>query len=584
MQSVETILKRVDHLRDLNNPQVRMRHVIRALMDGGPDAVAEMVSESEMEHMPAANLLYSGIERTSQKLLHPPQVRVDAPLRGGSRTRKAAEKRERIVEAYDLASRVKMQMPQAVRWLMGYGFTPWVVQPSKTEEDQPYPSLELRDPYGCLPGPWTVHQQPRDIAFVRVVSEEFLADMYGSGVLPKAKPGGYDPGTGLWSPGLNGQQWEQQASTRTHNVVEYMDDSGTYMVLEQTKTLLEYAEVPKGVGTPFVVAKRFSFNQLQGQFQHVIGLQQMLTRMNILAFLAVQDAVFAETNVYGEMVSDEYRKGRDAVNIFQPGTRVEKVTEPGVFQSFQQQDRLERQLRMVGAYPVTDDAQSPNSYVTGQGLDTLTASSDNVVTEYQVVLSDVMERADTKRLKWDEKAFGTVERTMPSTNKGAPAVETFVPEKHIQGQYQTRRVYGLLSGLESSQKLVGLLQTSQAGWIDNITAMENIDGIDNIPLVLERLEQQQTEALLEQAMLSTLQGQPMDLRVLQVLVDGLPQGDKRKRFEEVFFPEEQPGAVPGQTPPGEQPMAAPGEDPTTILSRLFADGQNTSAVQTVQTV
>ncbi len=588
--SVDDILSRVDDLRDLNQPHLKMRQVMKAVLNGGADAVKHLVADSEMQYLPAANLIHSAIERVAQKLIHAPQVRVDAAMNGGSRARNAAEKRERIVEAYDTAANIKMQMPQVARWLPGYGFAPWVIETALTEDKQPFPMAQLRDPYSCLPGPWTVHQQPDDIAFVRRVPEPHLRKLYPG--MPSRKKKSYSYGTG-GAVILDNQfrsSWETQNSgTDMLRVIEYRNPLGTFMILEDAETLLDFEPTPEGVGSPFVVGKRFSFDQLMGQFEHVVGLQQMMVRMNVLAFLSVQDAVFAETNIYGDMVSDEYRKGRTSVNHFSAGTRVEKLTDPGVFTAFQQQDRLERQLRQTGAYPVTDDAQSPNSYVTGQGLQELTAASDNVVQEYQVVIADALERMDSKRLRWDEGAFGTRTRELPGQHRGAPFIEKYTPKKHINGDYKTRRVYGLLSGLDSSSKLVGLLQISQAGWMDDITAMEHLDGIDNVQLVRERLDQQKSEALLEQAMLGLLNGQPVDQRILQVLIDDLEEGPRKKRFKEVFFPEPE-AAEPVITetgeelPPENQPMAQPGEDPTTIMSRLFANGSNVSAAQTVQSV
>jgi len=594
LKTVDDVLERVDELRDLNQSHLKMRQITRAVLNGGAEAVATLVADSDLDYVPAANMIHSAIERTAQKLIFPPHVRVDAPAgRGGSRARNYAEKRERIVEAYDEASNLKMQIPQAARWVPGYGFAVWSLNEGVTHAGQPYPAAELRDPYGCLPGPWTVHQQPDDVAFVRQVSEYNLRKIYPT--LPRGlKPQRYTVGGAVILDQNYNSNWASQDQTNMLRVIEYQCHEGTYMVLEDAQILLDYMPTPEGVGAPFVVAKRFAFDQLMGQFEHAVGLQQMMVRMNILAFLSVQDAVFAETNIYGEMQSDEYRKGRNATNHFDPGTRVEKLTDPSVFQQFQQIDRLERQFRMTGAYPVTDDSQSPNSYVTGRGLQELTSASDNVVQEYQLVLRDAMERLDTKRLMWDEARFGNVERTMPGTHKGSPYVESWTPNTHINGNHKTRRVYGILSGLDSSSKLVGLLQISQAGWMDDITAMENIEGIDNIQQVRERLERQKAEALLEQAMLAMVNGQPPDLRIMKILVDSLEDGPRKRQFEEVFFPEPEepdPAAMPPEgmppeagMPPGQEPLAAPGEDPTTIMSRLFSSGTQTSAAQTVQSV
>ena len=585
-RSVDEILQRVDELRDLNQPHLQMRRVTRAILNGGADAVAHLVADSEMEHLPAANLMHSALERLAQKLGKPPSVRVDSPITTDSaRARKSAEKRERIVESYDAASNLEMQMPQMARWVPGYGFGVWTIQAAQTTDGQPFPSLELRDPYGCLPGPWTVHQQPDDLAFVRRIPEPLLRRIWPN--LPRnLRPRRYSTGGAVILDNTQSGKWGNQGDNDLIRVIEYRNHAGTYMILEDAEILLDFEPSPSSVGTPFVVAKRFAFDELIGQYEHVKGLQQMLTRLNVLAFLAVQDAVFSETNIYGEMLSDEYRRGRGATNHFEQGTRVERPTDGQVFQSFQQQDRLERQLRLTGAYPVTDDAQSPNSFVTGQGLRELTQSADNAVQEHQTIFKHALQIADRKRLAWDEEMWGGINRVMPGYHDGAPYVEKYRPDRDIDGNHLTRRAYGLLSGLDSSSKLIGLLQISQAGWMDDITAMEHLDGIDNVQQVRERLDQQQSEELLQQALLGLAQGQPTDDRVLRVLIDGLEEGPRKQRFENIFFPEPETDPETGEEVPVEgqrEALAQPGEDPQTIMSRLFGTGGGNAQAQLVQT-
>jgi hypothetical protein len=583
-ETTDSILARVDELRDLNQSHLKMRQIIRGILNGGAQAVQHLLADSELEFLPAANLLHSAIERTAQKLVHPPTVKCDAPLhRDSARSRSRAEKRERIVEGYDRAANLRMQIPQLARWLPGYGFAPWVIDSRTTDDNQPYPGLSLRDPFGCIPGPWTVHQQPQDLAFVRRVPENMIRRVYPH-LPPNLRPRRYSMGGVVMLDNVGHGKWENQSDSDMLRVIEYRNRTGTYLVLEDAEILLDHEPTPEGVGTPFVVAKRFSFDELIGQFDHVVGLQQMIARMNILAFLSVQDAVFAETNVLGEMTqSDDYRRGRGAVNYFTQGTRIERMGDRSNTEAFQQTDRLERQLRLTGAYPVADDGQSPNSFVTGKGLEELGSSADNVVNEYQLVIANALETADRKRLCWDEKMWPNTQRTLPGRRKGSPFVENYVPSKDISSDHETRRVYGVMAGLDSSTKLIGLLQIAQAGWLDDISAMENLDGIDDIQLVLNRINRQKARELLDQAMMASLQGSPLDDRVLRVLVDSLESGPEKKRFMDVFFPEEPEAEIAAPAPQEPEPLAQPGEDVGTVLSRIMAGGQTTAGAQVVQT-
>lgn len=590
-ESMDTdeVLNRVNDLRDLNDMHLRYRHMTRAILNGGADAVQMLISDSDMEHLPAANLMHSGIERLAQKMIDVPTVRVDPPpTHDSAAARRRSEKRERIVDGYDRAARLQMQMPQAARWLAGYGFSVWAVTSGVTRHGHPFPLAELRDPFAALPGPWGVHQQPDDIAFIRQVPYRKLRRLYPR--LPGIRPGA---ARRAWGGGLLlGSQtgsWESPNDTDVVRVVEYRNSTGTWMVLEEGNILLDFEETPEGMGTNFVVAKRFAFDQLIGQFHHAVGLQQMLARMNVLAFLSTSDDVFAETNVFGDMYSDKYRKGRGQINEFDLNSRVERGTGGSQnFEAFQQTDRLERQARLMGAYPVTDDSQSPSAWITGKGMQELTAGSDNVKEEYELVFTHALMDLDYKRLCYDQKMWPDLKRPIPGQSEKQTGHESYTPSSHIDSDFVTRRIYGILSGMDSSSKLVGMLQMAQAGWMDNLTAMENISGIDDPQKVRDRLDSQKAESMLEQAMMAAIQGTAqMDPRILRVLIDDLPEGPRKQRFEEVFFPEPEEGQevdpITGAAMEPE-PLAQPGEDPTTILSRLMSTGSTTSGVQTVQSV
>ena len=160
--------------------------------------------------------------------------------------------------------------------------------------------------------------------------------------------------------------------------------------------------IPNVLSTPpFVFIKKMSFDELKGQYDHVIGLMAMMAKINIMSAIAMEDAVFTETNISGEIESGQYRKGRFAVNYLAPGTQVSKPANNIPYQLFQQIDRLERQLRMVGGYPVTDDSQSPNSFVTGAGLSELNSAMSLMINEYREIIKHGLVEMDSKRLELD---------------------------------------------------------------------------------------------------------------------------------------------------------------------------------------
>ena len=112
-----------------------------------------------------------------------------------------------------------------------------------------------------------------------------------------------------------------------------------------------------------------------------------MAKINILSVIAMEDAVFTETNIVGEIESGQYRKGRNAINYLSPGSQIVKPVTNLPYQLFEAVGRLERQLRVVAGYPVQDDAISPNSFVTGRGLEELESGVGAMVTEYHTILN-----------------------------------------------------------------------------------------------------------------------------------------------------------------------------------------------------
>ena len=238
----------------------------------------------------------------------------------------------------------------------------------------------------------------------------------------------------------------------------------------------------------------------------------MMAKINIMSAIAMEDAVFTETNISGELESGQYRKGRFAINYLSPGTQVSKPANNIPYQLFQQVDRLERQLRLVGGYPVTDDAQSPTSIATGAGLAELNSSMSLMINEYREIIKVGVAEMDAKRLELDElisMETGMDSKPIAGYYNGTAFSENYKPSTDIGGDHRTRRIYGVMAGFDEPQKIVTGLQLLQAGVIDTETLQDNIDGLENIVKVQERIRKNKAETVLFESVLArSAQGDP----------------------------------------------------------------------------
>ena len=500
----EQLYKKVATLRNMNQDAAIDRSRVRDILNGGQAGVKALLGEKsslEFSELPAPNLMLSALERFAQKLGRSPDLKIDVfNEKDSERSKKKAEKLERIVHALDKNQKLHLQLPQVGRWMPGYGFAVWVIG-YEEKNGIPYPCAKLRDPFKCYPGYFGNDQQPEELAIIQQVPPEILAKQY-----PNAKSIIYDTDDAQQSAvGMvytkRSESWAN-SSGQGKVVVEYMDNEGTYVFLPENKKIIDFMPNPLKSGPCFVVAKRFSFDQMQSQFHHIVGLMANMAKINILGTIAMEDAVFTETNIIGEIESGKYRKGRFAVNYLTPGSQVQKPVNNLPYQLFQQVDRLERHLRLGSAYPVSDDGQSPNSFVTGRGLEELGQSASMHVREYQTVISDALQEIDAKRLEYDVALFGKKRKPIAGYLNGTAFKETYTPENDIAEMYTTRRVYGVMAGFDEPQKVITGLQLKQQGIIDTQTLQENLDGLENISAIQQRINAEKAETVLFESLMA----------------------------------------------------------------------------------
>ena len=566
----EEIQYKITQLHFDNQSAYSTRGRIRAIMNGGPDGLLALLGDQikgfQDFQIPVPNLMMSGLEHLSQKIGRIPNLKVDVPNNKDSdRARAKADKIARIVTSYDDTQKLDLQMPQVGRWLPGYGFAVWVIREKKGPDGTPYPCAELRDPYNCFPGYFGADQQPKEMAIIRRVPKDALSRTYPKYADKINTKDTYQVSTlGVGNAYASAYTDSYNGSWANSNgegdlVAEYYNDEGTYIFHMTSGTILDFIPNPLDSGPAFVIAKKFAFDRMQGQYDQIIGLMASMAKINVMSIIAMEDAVFTETNISGEIESGQYRKGRFAVNYLAPGTQVSKPASNVPYQIFQQIDRIERQLRVGGSYPVSDDSQSPLSFATGRGLEELGASMSLMIREYHTVMADAIEMIDSKRLEWDQKMYSGTSKELSGYYNNQFFSEKYDPAKDIQGAFKTRRVYGAMAGYDEPQKIVTGLQLLQAGIIDTQTLQENLDGLDNLSAVNSRITKEKADKVLFDTLLA--QAQQGDTKATMAVVQIRKNPDNMQNILDKFFTAEEPeipvaeqellggGALPPQGPP-----------------------------------
>lgn len=590
------VLERADHLRYHHTITEAEKWRIRSIMNGGAEGIAAILDPSGQrsdlgDDLPAVNMMASGVERLAQKVGQPPTLKMPYGARDSQRARTAGEKRERIVEGWDHLSNLKLQFPQVGRWLPGYGYTAWVLRPRMDPVTrQLWPHLELRDPYVTWPGYMGAGQQPHDVAFARSVPVGVLEAAYpdinwrADIAKRRNKPGAMGGMGGSVGHSSEVSQWEGSWEGQGDNVivVEYHDDTGSYVMAPELEQVMGYIPNLLTTGPMFHVAKRFSFDRLVSQYHHVIGLVAMQAKLNVLALIAAEDSVFKETNIIGDLEGTSYERGRFAINFFEPGTRIEKPTGDNNQQLWQQIDRIERQLRIGAAYDMgSDSLAARGGFITGRGQEALRDPIEANITEYQTVIRHSMETLDMRRLEWEQTHERSKTKRVFWIQGDRLGEETYVPERDIDGAWRSKRVYGMMATWDDNSKIVAGLQLLQGGIIDRLTMQENLDGIDDVTQVNQRINQDRARndlfAALEQM---AAQGDP---RAAMVLVEIMDRPDDTVTILKKFFTPQEPQMSPEEAAMAQQQdmNIGPTPDVQTVLSEMAMNGGVGGGVQTV---
>jgi len=602
-------MNRLADLRTQNASYADERMRVRSIMNGGAEGISAIMawnlgkeSSGGLKQgalgadLPAVNMMASGIERLAQKVGVAPTLKMPYGNRDSEPARKAAEKRERIIQGWDHMSGVDRHFPQLGRWLPGYSFVSWVIRPKiDPVTRQLWPHAELRDPYDTWPGYFGVEQQPHEIAYRRMVPMDVLARVYPEAADWETLKRGRSTISQLrvisagGAPGAISTESSWAGPGGGTQVIEYYDSTGCYVCVPEFGLICDYSPNICETGPMFVVGKRYSFDRLVSHYHHVIGLVAMMAKLNVLSLIAAEMSTFRETNIIGELEGNTYERGYKATNFFTPGTVIDRPSAENNYQLWQQIDRVERQLRIGAAYDAgSDSLAARGGFITGRGQQELRDPIEANIAEYQMVIKAAMEDLDTRRLEWEQRHEKNRRKRVFYLEGDRQGEENYVPNNDIDGNWRSTRHYGMMATWDDSSKIVAGLQLLQGGVIDTLTMQENLDGLKNVPKINQRIAQDRARqgllAMLEQ------RAAQADPAAAMALVEIFDRPDQMLKTLKRFFTPQEPQMTPEQAalaagggPGAPLPPAEMGPGPTvqTVLSELEASGTTGGGVQTV---
>ncbi len=625
--SLPHVLQRINDLVMLDQVSRQERQRIQSIMDGGIRGIHAVMAWDMGRQtpnydklrqlygvdLPTVNLMASGSDRLAHDLGDIPLLKPQSAAQTDMRERFV--NRAKIVEDWDELNELELQFPQIGRWLPGYGQTAQFISWHQLPDGTPYPKIELRDSFDVYCGWQGGDVEPPDLVVKRIVPlyalERIYPDIAWSAAadhLQKVRgtrtldyrTGGTDLGVRSKVGGLS----TFDGPATGVEVVEYWNHAGTSYVIPELSLPLTFCENPIDGEPSYVVDRKYSFNQNVSQYHHIIGIQAMMAKLNIISLIASEDSVFRETNIIGDWEGQQYKRGRMAVNRFAPGTVIDKPTGDMPQALWAMIDRLERQLRIGAAYDVSNDGISPNSFATGQGIRELQGAAQKMVAEYQKVIRRGALRLDRRRLAWAE-AMWPKRRTKIYYGDGT--LKHYTPDKDIKGEHITRRVYGIPGMWDSNANGIVGLQFLGAGVVDVEALQDSVPGIGTEgQAMLRRIDGDGAKRALLTRLTSMPPGQftpgPVEAMLIEIMEKPENMVETLKKWaspqEPEMSPEEEafaggglgvPGSPDGPPIPGDpnelmammeggMPMD---ESSQTAMSRSLSDGTSDAGVQTV---
>jgi hypothetical protein len=163
-------------------------------------------------------------------------------------------------------------------------------------------------------------------------------------------------------------------------------------------------------------------------------------------------------------------------------------------------------------------------------------------------------------------------KPLVGTIRGAAFAENYTPKTDIDGNYLTRRKYGAMATFDEASKVITGLQLLQAGIIDKSTMQREMDGLEDLQAINERITKDKAESVMFDSLLAqATQGDPKASMALVEIYNKPNQiGTILKKFYTAEEPEpsQQEAMMAQMLGQGGPPQQGPPPSPNQVMQLL----------------
>lgn len=509
MRDLDDVVNLYQDRSALFGPNLERMRMVRDAYNG--DTPIPLPELDRQEQSFTANLLNVGLDQMAERVASTmPNVYCPPEKPGQDKSEEFARIRRQAILGWWDQNKMRLKMRQRARYLLGYGSAPVVITPNSKWQ---MPEWHVRDPLSCLPAPasdpndltpedviftytrswgwlWS-HEQWRpelvrlqrpdrvrhdsaftvleyhdsEMSFTAVLADNspmrstklYQDSAHGTAAYPN--PGGLSGGWSATDAGL---------LTPTHSVRGYIGTAKA-VVLEEGPNKTGMCNV--------VIPGRINLDRRMGQFDGVLGMLMMQSRLMALELHAVERGIFPDTYLVGransaipKFLAGPYDGRTGKVNIVQDGDPLQLATNPG-FQTLPAIDRLERNARISSGTPAEFGGESGTNIRTGKRGDAvLSAVVDFPQQEAQEILAEALREENVRAIACDKAYFGDSPKSFYSNWAGARGQVDYTPNKHFTSHHNT--VVYSMPGADANGTVIGLAQRVGAELLSVKSAME----------------------------------------------------------------------------------------------------------------
>lgn len=500
----------LDHLLDLyhvRNSHFSAMHAgmrkVDAIYAGEHTVTIEDLDKNEKAAVP--NLLKQGVDQMAGRIASvAPQVFFASERPGTRAADRRAVTAQRTVGGWWEADRLMLKMKTRARHLIAHGLSPVVI---RYDHRTHRPTWHVRSPLECFPSLDQVvgNFTPPDVIFAYRRSAAWLRQRgYGEHLVR-----------------VTARPLHEIAPDSMFTLLEYHDSDCHLLALAGTvqphqqfvsvqgalrATVLEWAPNPAGVPT-VVVPTRLSLAGVSGQFDSMIAMYYMQSRLMALEIAAVEKGIYPDTYLVsrpGEQArfnAGPFDGRSGQVNEIVGGDIKQMDTSPG-YKTDTMIDRLERAQRLTAGIPAEFGGESATNIRTGRrGDQVLSGVIDFPVGEAQDVLAWGLTDENAAAIALAKHYDGDTPRTI-FVGTGNQASKVTYVSSDVFRNAQHKVAYPV-SGADINSLLMGLGQRIGMGTMSKETAQQLDPWVDSPEMEHDRIIAEG----LEQALVGGIQQQ-----------------------------------------------------------------------------